>query len=66
LLAGGADVNAADESGATPLHYAASNAFGSTVELLIAAGASCEVADGRDRTPADYASSDNRALLAAC
>ena len=62
-IADGADVNAKDRGGATPLHQAAFNAFHQaalsghkeTVELLIAKGADVNAKDDKGRTPLDRA-----------
>jgi len=52
-LAAGADVNAKDSVGWTPLHCAAFNAEKEIVELLIAAGADVNAKDNRGKTPLD-------------
>jgi ankyrin repeat protein len=62
-IADGADVNAKDRGGATPLHQAAFNAFHQaalsghkeTVELLIAKGADVNAKDDKGTTPLDWA-----------
>lgn len=51
LLAAGADVNATDAEGATPLHGAAAFDDKGVVEALLAGGADVKAADSRGRTP---------------
>ncbi|MFH8342949.1 ankyrin repeat domain-containing protein [Streptomyces sp. AM6-12] len=51
LLAGGADVGAADDAGWTPLHFAAQAQDPSAVEVLLAAGAAVDAADRHGDTP---------------
>ncbi|MEU6110697.1 ankyrin repeat domain-containing protein [Streptomyces albidoflavus] len=51
LLAGGADPEAADAAGWTPLHFAAQAQAPSAVEVLLAAGASVGAVDGQGNTP---------------
>jgi ankyrin repeat protein len=55
LLAAGADVNAADENGLTPLMAAAIAGHVPTIEALIAAGAPADAVDARVRTALGYA-----------
>jgi len=51
LLAGGADVNAQDGDGQTPLHWAASNALNDVVNLLLERGADINARDKYGNTP---------------
>jgi len=51
LVFGGANVNAADAAGATPLHYAASAGLAATAELLLTHGADVTACDRYLRTP---------------
>ena len=50
-LAAGADVNASDGNGVTPLHFAASESHGEVVKLLIAEGADVNASDKNGATP---------------
>ena len=52
-LAAGGDVNAKDDDGRTPLHYAASKEI---AELLIASGADVNAKTDDGETPLDWAS----------
>ena len=54
-IASGADVNAKDDGGATPLHRAALNGRKETVELLTANGAEVNAKDNLGWTPLDQA-----------
>jgi len=51
LLGEGADVNAADEQGMTPLHFAVQRDCVEVVGLLLDAGARVDAADVRGETP---------------
>lgn len=51
LLAHGAEVDASDESGSTPLHYAAAQAGRKVAEVLIAAGADVNARNKDGTTP---------------
>ncbi len=54
----GADVNALDEHGLTPLHYAVGrNMDVAIIKALIEAGADVNAADSNGRTPLDYSGS---------
>ena len=67
LLACGADPNAKDAGGCTPLHYAAwNNPVGEIAAALFEAGADPEGCDGHGRKPLDYAiSAVNAAFIEA-
>ncbi len=66
LLAGGADVNQADQDGTTALHLAAMQGQLESVRLLLAAGADVAARDAQGRTPLHYAAiSNNVEVLAA-
>ena len=54
-LAGGADVNAREKWGGTPLHWAANWGHKEIAEMLIAAGADVNAKDHNDYTPLDFA-----------
>lgn len=57
----GADLNAVDEDGATPLHHAAHRTDDSTViAVMAAAGANLSARDPADRTPLHLAAASNR------
>ena len=57
LLDRGADVNAADNAGETPLHCASREDEVDAVTLLLDRGADVNVADNNGQTPLHYASS---------
>ena len=60
-LAAGTDVNAKNEWGGTPLHFAATKEM---VELLIAEGANVNAKDDDGDTPLDKAILDNQTAIA--
>ena len=53
LLNAGADVNAQDERGMTPLMWAAGNSFQNTVQILLNAGADIDIKNNKGRTALD-------------
>lgn len=55
LLAEGADVNACDEQGRTPLMFAAKTKLVSYAKLLLRHGADAAARDNEDKTALDYA-----------
>ena len=67
LVAQGADPDARDAGGCTPLHYAAwNNPAAEAVKALFEAGADPEACDGHGRKPLDYAiSAANAAFIEA-
>ena len=54
-IAAGTDVNAKDDSGWTPLHWAASKVHNKTAKLLIEEGADVNVVNKDGLAPLDYA-----------
>lgn len=64
LIANGADVNARDESGETPLHEAASNGYRRLAELLLNNGADIHVMDQSNRPPLHCAAFSGRKRMA--
>jgi hypothetical protein len=56
LIAHGAGVNIATNSGATPLHYASRQGHTDIVRALIAGGAGVNITDNGNWTPLDFAS----------
>lgn len=55
LLQNGADVNATDHSGRTPLHTAATSGYEKIVEMLIENGTCVDTKDQNGWTPLFYA-----------
>lgn len=64
LIDAGADVNATQAGGYSPLHQAASAGKIAVVELLLANGARCEALCDQGKTPADYAREHSHPELA--
>jgi ankyrin repeat protein len=58
LIDAGADVNASDETGSTPLHFAAKGESEEVVELLVDAGANVNAANSKGETPLNNAVSN--------
>jgi ankyrin repeat protein len=63
LISAGADVNAKDKSGDTPLHNAVILANKDVIELLIAHGADVNAKDNQGRTPLWWAKEQKNAEL---
>jgi uncharacterized protein len=63
LLEHGADPNAAQDGGFTPLHSAAQNDHRDVVEALLEAGADPTLKTDEGKTPADLAGEETRDLL---
>ena len=55
LVDAGADVNATEGGGMTPLHYAAADGLGPLVSVLLDAGADASATDESGKTPLDWA-----------
>jgi ankyrin repeat protein len=63
LIARGADINAADAEGKTPLMMAAMHDWPDVVKTLLAAGAAAKPRDGEGRSAIDYAAPTDRATI---
>ena len=63
-LAAGTDVNAKNDGGLTPLHWAAHEGHKEIAQLLIAAGADVNAKDDDGDTPLDQAILDKRTEIA--
>jgi ankyrin repeat protein len=55
LIAKGANIDAADRKGKTPLSHAAYSGYKELAELLISKGANVNAIDNKGRTPLDWA-----------
>lgn len=60
LIDAGADVNATDDEGYTPLHYAVATDNGDAVGLLLQAKADPAIQDAQGRTPQEMAEQEGR------
>ncbi|WP_330359017.1 ankyrin repeat domain-containing protein [Mycobacteroides abscessus] len=58
LIDSGADVNAKDDEGNTPLHFAATHDSAEVVRMLLDAGAEVDAANGKGETPLKCAAAD--------
>lgn len=64
LIDAGADVNVRDDSGMSPLMWAANDAFSNTIQVLLDAGTDIDAKDFKGRTALDLSRYDNiRELL---
>ena len=63
LIGKGADVNAANDAGMTPLHYAAQRGSDRIIEFLASQGARFDVKNKQGRTPSDLARGKTAALM---
>ena len=59
MIESGADVNAKDVSGTTPLHFACQEGQLKVVQLLVRRGANAEAESKRGKTPLDLACEGN-------
>lgn len=65
LLDKGADINAKDKMGMTPLHYAVQENHADAVTLLLARGANKDIASKLNETPLSIAKSTNNSAIVA-
>ena len=63
LIAKGADVNAREKGGGTPLHQATYGDHVEVAELLIVSGANVNAQDDGGYTPTDYSFGETASLL---
>jgi len=63
LIAKGANVNAANDAGMTPLHYAAQRGSDRIIEFLAGQGAKFDVKNKQGRTPSELARGKTAALM---
>jgi uncharacterized protein len=63
LIQAGADVNAVQQDGVTPLHEAAHRGRGDLVQLLLDHGADAAARDGKGRDAADFAREQGHTAL---
>ena len=63
LIAKGGNVNAANDAGMTPLHYAAQRGSDRIVEFLVSQGARFDVKNKQGRTPSELARGKTAALM---
>jgi ankyrin repeat protein len=60
LLDRGADIDAKDARGWTPLHIASSYGYGESCELLLSYGADVNIKNNKEQTPRDIACSNKK------
>jgi ankyrin repeat protein len=63
LIGKGADVNAANDAGMTPMHFAAQRGSDRIIEFLAAQGARLDVKNKQGRTPSELARGKTAALI---